>query len=193
MKSTKIHFLCVATITLTLFTFNSCTKSSTTPSTKPGDSTGTTSLSTTQPSTNTMSFWANGDSVAVTNVSVDTSSFFGYPTVTILGKGIMTTSKDTLSVVFELINRNVVPYSQFTGTFGDTTSTGKQLQFSVLDVDNLNSFMEDGIATTFENSTVTSNNGTIISGTFNANLHNLSNAYSTPFLSVTKGIFTVKL
>ena len=193
MNSTKIHFLCVSTITLILSAFISCTKSSTAPSTKPADSTGTTSSSSTLPSTNTMSFWANGDSVAVTNVSVDTNSFFGYPTVTILGKGIMTTSKDTLSVVFELINRNVVPYSQFTGIFGDTTSTGKQLQFSVLDVDNLNSFMEDGIATTFQNSTVTSNNGTIVSGTFNANLHNLSNAYSTPFLSVTKGIFKVKL
>ena len=163
-----------AVIALLLFTA-SCKKSSSSSSSTSG--------------TGTNSFALNGQSASVSRINVDTS----VNGITVIGVAIFPATKDTAAITLEFSNEHEIACSQYMGTFSDTSTVGLTAQLTYTDELTGNMYQDMGIGgNTHFQGTITSNNGTTISGTFSGTLSPIAGS-GTSDITVTGGTFTVTL
>jgi len=173
----------VASLSILLFAFAACKKSSSPP--------------TNTPSNGSVTFTANGNAVVVSKITIDTSRSAGfmYPQIIINGVATIGATKDTLVMQFQIFNDNntLSSVSQFTGNFTDTS---RMHHFAEI---NLNSSMNYNAYSNVASNhdlyvSITSNDGKTVAGTFYGSLVvNPNNTGAPPYIPLTNGSFTISL
>jgi hypothetical protein len=192
MNSTKCAFLGAAIFAITLSTFTSCKKSSNGSITLPG-STDSTSTHVSVSTNNTITFTGNGQAATVDNIAVSKSNVLGYPFILAMARAVIPSTHDTLVLVLQFNDNNNPAYSNFLGIYADTTRTGKTADCSILDGKTIWHYEPDHTQGVFIYTNIATNDGTTISGTFNANLRCSAADFSTlGYFLITNGTFKLK-
>jgi len=158
------------------------------------DSTSVSTRISSDPTSNTMSFTANGQAVTVDHIGVSESGVLGYPFILAMARAVIPATHDTLGITLQFNDRNMIAYGKFMGIYADTTSTGRTSYFTAQDGQTLWDYMTDWTQGTYIYANIATNDGTTITGTFNGNIHCASGGVaSTSYLLVTNGTFKLKL
>jgi len=113
--------------------------------------------------------------------------------ITVIGVAIIASTKDTAAITLEFSNSHEISCSQYMGTFSDTSSVGLTAQLTYTDELTGNIYQDMGFGgSTHIQGTITSNNGTTVSGTFSGTLSPIAGSATTN-ITVTGGTFTVTL
>jgi len=191
MNSKKCAILCAIVVTTALSTLTSCKKSSISV-TLPG-ATDSTSTRISASANNAISFTGNGQAATVDNIGVSKSNVLGYPFILAMARAIIPSTHDTLVLVLLFNDNNNPAYDKFLGIYADTTRTGKTADISITDGKTIWHYEPDHTQGTYAYTNIATNDGTTISGTFNANLRCSAADFSTlGYFLITDGTFKLK-
>ena len=168
MKQLKLTGIFGAAVIALAFSVTSCKKSS----------------SNNAPKLGTVSLNVNGKPVIVNDIMVDTSDL----ALLISGTCLLPGATDSASFEMSFFN-STSDFQQFKGLFADT-SVNDFVTMDILDNQG-DQWQNEGVKPTTIN--VTSNSGTVITGTFQGELNPTSGAVAQDSLIVTNGQFSVKI
>jgi hypothetical protein len=177
MKSLKPAGVLGTALIVLILSAVACKKSS---STSPGGST---------PGGATNTFTLNGAQASLSRMDVDTGS----EGITVIAVAIFASTKDTAAITLEFTNTHSNSCGQYMGNFSDTSSAGMTVQLTYSDEITGDTYQDLGIVNnTHVQGTITSNNGTTITGTFSGTLSPVAGS-ATSNITVTGGTFTATL